>query len=107
MIKASKKKPARTSSEPKPLTTNWLDDDFYESSTKEFSYVPGMTRYYVIHNKTGEFLRTYKGNKKAQAEQYACGRNCWVLEFIPTEEQAHEMRLAELANLRWEGGYGA
>jgi len=105
MIKVSKKKPARTSSEPKPLRTNWLDDDFYEGSTREFSYVPMMSRFYVIHKVSGEIIEEFKTVERA--EKYARGRNCWVHSFVPTEEAAHELRQKELAELRWEGGYGA
>ena len=105
MIKASKKKPARTSSPPGPIKTTWLDDDFYNCTTKEYSYAKAFTRYYVF-DANGKELYCFKRKKDALL-QLELIPGTWIHSFEPTEEQAHELRLAELANLRWEGGYGA
>ena len=105
MIKAIRKKPARTSKEPKPLRTNWLDDDFYESTTKVYSYAKVFTRYYVF-NSEGKELYCFK--KKEDAElQVKLLPGTWLHCFEPSEEVAHELRQQQLAELRWEGGYGA
>ena len=105
MIKASKKKPARTSSEPKPLKTTWLDDDFYQSSTKEFSYAKMYTRYYVFDS-NGVELYCFKKREDAEL-QVEMNAGAWMFAHEPSEEVAHNMRQQELAEKRWEGGYGA
>lgn len=99
MIKASRKKPARTASEPKPLTTNWLDDDFYASTTKEYSYAKLYRRYYVF-SAEGKELYCFKKREDAET-QVQCIDGSWLFPFEPTEEEAHQMRLEELSNLRW------
>lgn len=105
MIKASRKKPARTSCPPKPLKTSWLDDDFYSSTTKPHSYAKKFTKYYVF---SAEGRELYCFNRKKDAEtQVRLIKGSWLHSFEPTEEQAHELRQKELAELRWNGGYGA
>lgn len=103
-IKFKKQKKQGKCKPPGPLKTNWLDDDFYETGSMEYSYARCMARYYVIHKVTGEITEF---RKKKRAEEYALGRNSWVHSFEPTEEEAHLLRQKEKAEQRWEAGYGA
>lgn len=105
-MRARKSKKYGKSKPPEPLTTNWLQDDYYETSShKPYSYAKAMARYYVIHKETGVILHEFK--EKHKAVSYARGRNSWVHSFEPSEEAAHELRLKEKAEQRWEAGYGA
>ena len=104
-IKIKRQKKRKSTQEPKPLRTNWLDDDVYQSITKEFSYSAMYHRYIVLQNKTGKIL--YEFSNKTKADNYANGRDCTVIEIELTEDEAHEQRQRDLASKRWDSGYGA
>ena len=93
----------RTSSEPKPLVSNWLKDDVKDTWCRPHSYAKQYSCWQVVA-RGGFVVQEFKNERTARA--YAHCRGYSVKRFEMSEEAAHKQRLIDLAKARWEGGYG-